>query len=69
MFTLILTIVLASTYATNEGQATAVTSVPGFTTSEQCLIAANAWLDQQRKPSDKDNRFTRAKYTALCAKL
>ncbi len=67
MYSLILTIILAGNFPdSNAPLAASVTQVNGFTTNEQCMTAANAWVKQQRT-GDKTQAITR--YTALCVKL
>lgn len=59
MYTLILTIVVFSSQA-----GAAVESVPGFTSSQACLAAGNAWVQQAHEVKDRYGAFR-----ALCVKV
>ena len=66
MYVLILTIILAGDFPGRSPVAASVAQVQGFNNKEQCLIAANAWLERQREVR---TTASRERYDAVCAKL
>ncbi|AMW36160.1 hypothetical protein [Xanthomonas phage XAJ2] len=66
MYALIMTMTLMAGSLDARNGSGEIASVDGFTSKEECLIAANAWLKQQREVHTSERIAVR--FSAICAK-